>query len=501
MKNGDDLHKLIHSLSKAEKRYFKMQAVQHTKKEQNNYVLLFDAIERQSVYNEDKLCRKLSRYAFSKNLSKTKYLLFELILRTMQQLHLGRTVRSEIAALLESIELLYRKTNYEQTYNLIIKAKKLALKNELYPQLLSISNWERRVHPYLRKEIQTARTLIEQYRELSRKVDVEHQYTLLFEEMQQWYDNGLYLQTSDDSFNRFKELASHQLLSKLPEDASFLSSIYYYRTRALIAVAENNFSKALTSLNTIKKLWERHVHLINIFKEEYVHSLTSYFIYSMNAKRKEVDYASLLDSLRVLKSSTKQEAIRTSFLICTLDFMHSLTFENRSMCKLKFLEVKDWLEAHPGMLSNSWMATVQYYICIFHFLTQDYVEALEVTEQLKKVPQINNYPHILSYCKLIGLMACFEEKRYDELEIEIRKTYRHLKKRQQIGAIEKTILTYTRKLLNAQDTEINGIFSEFHVSLCELESSNFPWHIVGGTNAISRWVKEKLPKNSNKIIN
>ena len=501
MKNGDDLHKLIHSLSKAEKRYFKMQATQHTKKEQNNYVILFDAIEKQPVYDEVKLCRKLSRYAFSKNLSKTKYLLFELILRTMQQLNLGRSVRSEITALIESIDLLYSKTNYEQAYNLIRKAKKLAATNELYPQLLSVINWEKKVHPYLRKESLSKARLIAEFREIACKLDTENQYKYLWEEMQLLYNNELYFRETEATLPEIKRITEHPLMIELSDSASFLSGLYYYQIRTLIALSEDNFSKALTSLNTIKKLWERQAHLINIFKEEYIHSLTSYFIYSMNAKRKEVDYASLLDNLRVLKSSTKQEDIRTSFLISTLDFMHCVTFENIQLCKLKFFEVSEKLQAHLGKLNNSWAITLKYYICIFHFLNRDYDEVLEIIKYLKQTPTINNYPHILSYCKLIGLMACYEQKRYDELENEIRKTYRHLKKRQQIGAVEKTILTYTRKLLNARDTEINGIFSEFHSSLRELERSNFPLHIVGGTTAISRWVKGKLPEERPKIIN
>ena len=69
MRYNADLFELIKSLTKSEKRYFKVYSAQQTKNNSNNYILLFDAIDRQEVYNEEKIKRKFRNHTFGKKLS------------------------------------------------------------------------------------------------------------------------------------------------------------------------------------------------------------------------------------------------------------------------------------------------------------------------------------------------------------------------------------------------------------------------------------------------
>ena len=54
MKTSDNLFKLVKSLSKSEKGYFKKYANFHVRNEQNNYTKIFDAIDNQKEYDEKK---------------------------------------------------------------------------------------------------------------------------------------------------------------------------------------------------------------------------------------------------------------------------------------------------------------------------------------------------------------------------------------------------------------------------------------------------------------
>ena len=62
--NSDPLHQLIHSLSKGEKRSFKIYASRHVLGDENNYVKLFDAIEKQKEYDEEALLKKFKNEKF-----------------------------------------------------------------------------------------------------------------------------------------------------------------------------------------------------------------------------------------------------------------------------------------------------------------------------------------------------------------------------------------------------------------------------------------------------
>ena len=62
------LHSLIKSLTKQEKRYFKLFAQRHTSGKENQYLKLFDAIDAQEVYKEDAIKKKFSKEKFVKQL-------------------------------------------------------------------------------------------------------------------------------------------------------------------------------------------------------------------------------------------------------------------------------------------------------------------------------------------------------------------------------------------------------------------------------------------------
>jgi hypothetical protein len=62
----ETLHELIKHMSKSEKRYFKVLSSRHTIGEENNYIVLFDFIENQIEYNEEKIFSHFKGEAFFK---------------------------------------------------------------------------------------------------------------------------------------------------------------------------------------------------------------------------------------------------------------------------------------------------------------------------------------------------------------------------------------------------------------------------------------------------
>ena len=100
-------------------------------------------------------------------------------------------------------------------------------------------------------------------------------------------------------------------------------------------------------------------------------------------------------------------------------------------------------------------------------------------DELEADPNIKYFTQIQNFIKLISLVTKFEQEKFDQLEYDIRKTYRHLKKWGSLGAIEQTILSSTKDLINASNqSEVNGIFSELQTSLKDLERNNYPIHVL-----------------------
>src|SRR5687768_13856793 len=142
VKKGN-LFLLIKSLSKSEKRYFRMNATMTGR--DVNYLQLFDAIESQKEYDEVEIRKNLKGKKFLSQLHVTKIYLTELILKSLKNYHSNTSVHSKLFDLLKDIELLFDKELYDLCHYKIEKAEQLANKYEKLSLLTEIFFWKRKL--------------------------------------------------------------------------------------------------------------------------------------------------------------------------------------------------------------------------------------------------------------------------------------------------------------------------------------------------------------------
>lgn len=126
----DSLFKLIKSLSRNEKGYFKKIMAAISPVENKQVIKLFDAIESQKEYDEEKIKQKFKDDKLSKNLSVSKNYLFNAILSTLRNYHKENTVSARIRGYLTDAEYLYSKNLYDEFEEYVIKAEELSERNE-----------------------------------------------------------------------------------------------------------------------------------------------------------------------------------------------------------------------------------------------------------------------------------------------------------------------------------------------------------------------------------
>lgn len=138
------VHKLIHSLDKNEKRYLKLYA-QTMGKKGSHVLLLFDALARQKVYDEQKLKRKFREQKFTKQLPVALSYLYDLILTGLNNYHRGKSIEEQILEGLRSLKILYKKQLYQQLEIELKKIKQLTIKYDQSFYLPRILDWEIRL--------------------------------------------------------------------------------------------------------------------------------------------------------------------------------------------------------------------------------------------------------------------------------------------------------------------------------------------------------------------
>lgn len=141
----DHVHRLIHSMTRAEKRYFKLYCSRHISSGQGIHTELFDAIGGMAQYDEQALRRQFPGAAFMRRFPVTKRRLYEALLNSLDAFHAENSADDKLRRLLHHVEVLYSKALYADASKVLGSAKSLARTNDRQAILLQVAEWERRI--------------------------------------------------------------------------------------------------------------------------------------------------------------------------------------------------------------------------------------------------------------------------------------------------------------------------------------------------------------------
>lgn len=131
---------LVKSLTKAEKRYFKLRYVTGKKGEDPLFVQLFESLSGKENYDEEGLLKE----GFKKSqLSNLKRELYIHILEVLQPLEVKKDIRVAIRRQIDFAQVLYNKGLYHQSLKILDRVKQKALKNHEVELTMQIIEFEK----------------------------------------------------------------------------------------------------------------------------------------------------------------------------------------------------------------------------------------------------------------------------------------------------------------------------------------------------------------------
>ncbi|HXC06749.1 MAG TPA: hypothetical protein VNZ86_18455, partial [Bacteroidia bacterium] len=229
MKSSDDLYQLIKSLTRNEKGYFKKSAGMHVIGTQNNYVRLFDAIDNQSEYDEQKLVQHFKGETFIQHLPSEKIYLYNLLLKSLKEYHSGISVEAELNGMLHSIEILFDKGLFKACHKLLKKAEKIALQYEKHLILLRIYDWEAVIYRALPDMEELKKHLDEKGKEIEKLIQEYQDYIVC-----KTIDDKVFYTLKTTGFPRnkqdkliYEKIMRHPLMKEEGPPDGFLAKYYH----------------------------------------------------------------------------------------------------------------------------------------------------------------------------------------------------------------------------------------------------------------------------------
>lgn len=407
------LFELIKSMSKSEKRHFKLSASFHGEEENLNYVKLFDIIESQIEYDETEIKKQ---QVFRKHLSKYKARLYDSILHSIRSYSRSRLKEEQVVNAIVNCRILLNRNLAVQALVVIERGIEIAVENEMYSyqsilqeikiQLLHNTYFEGMDEDQVNELFKHHLLLIDKNVD---EVKAQKAYSSLV-----FYDQRV----QDLSVGHFKkqliELEANQPNSKV----SFFEKVRYSQCKSIIykRLGKDNLA-FVESLNLIS-LFEDRPQFIYFLPNTYMNGLTNAIYYAQNAGLNKEALEYIKKALRAYDDyDIKQNESKCSVLQSQI--LYNLFLGKSAVVKRLVMEYEDYFKRI--YLSNE-VIRIQSYLLIAQvcFIIKEFKTSRSKYRLLLSMEHEYLKP-IKKYIKLLELLTEYELGNYFNFEEELSK--------------------------------------------------------------------------------
>ena len=443
MKLSTELFDLIKSLSKSEKRYFKL----HTSLQggDKNYIKLFHEIDAQNIYDEQEIKNKFKNEKFVKQLTFTKNYLYRLIMKSLQAFHSEKSIDSKLCDLIQNCKLLYARALYREFFSGIKAGKKLAEKYERFNYYLQLIEMEKVV--FLKKVIKykDEKEILKQ-EQIAKDMSANYNAysNLIIETVNYFRLNG---RIRDNSLNNFvNRVMKNEIMSSPGKAICMLSKEAYYRELTYLADLKGDFEE-------MNKLCLKRLEIIQANPEPFEDRIFNYiadvlmYLILINVRLKKYKEAGkyILLADKYFKAGKFDEA--NYFMIKNYGSL-ILQFNQRNYKKAAELVPKiiGSLKTRNKKFDNNFRILIWFTIVKVLLLNDQTEEALELNNNLLNDDIIKVRQDVKYYAELVNILIHYELKNFTLVKHLINSTLRYLERNKRPYKMENILLGFIKKL-------------------------------------------------------
>jgi tetratricopeptide (TPR) repeat protein len=457
MKPSTELFDLIRSLTKSEKRFFKLHsALQSGDK---NYLRVFDAIDKQKEYDEEALKKQFAKETFIKHLPSEKNHLYKLILKALRAFHAESSVSGILKQEIKNIEILYQKALYVECNKLLHRAKRIARENERFYYWFELLSWEKMLleEAYESGEFtKDLDALIEEERQVVEKLRNLGAYHILYSKINYVFRSGGYVRT-DEEHAMVEEISEHPLIKGKNTALSTRASTICYYTQGFCYWAKRDWKTSLEKFLKVKQILDDNPAVKADLTKRYIRTLH----YIINGQVELRDMKSARANIKLMRELPGEAGfvgrnIETQIFVAS--YLSELRLLDRSGEHDKALVLVD--EVLTGMERIGPGLQKEYELEFYFALACAYFGAGEMNKALFWLNKVlnDNEPtlrqDIFTYARLFNLVVHYELANYDLLEYIVRSTQRFLSKHHRAYQVESTLVDHIKRLARATDPAV-----------------------------------------------
>ncbi len=460
--SSDDLFQVIKSLTKSEKRYFKLFVSRLNDSQDKKFVKLFDFLDKQKIYDEALLLAR-EKSIKPAQLSNLKAHLYKQLLQCLKLCNSVQVIDIEIRELIDYSQILYDKCLYNQCVKTLDKAKKMALKNDRSFILLNILELEKLV---ITKTIaanneKRVNKIVAETQMVSNSIKNINTFSNLSLKLNSLYTQIGFIRNKSD-FEKVRKLFHTSIPAVIEEkDLSFHEKLYLYYSFVGYYFFVQDFEKGYNYAKKWVQLFKEYPDMVIPKLELYIKGINNLMV----AQFKLLKYHEFNETnkklVRIRASSGNSDNIQ--LMLFKYYYVHEI---NRHFMLGDFkggvsmiATIENDLEKFISKLDKHFVLIFYYKIACLYFGNENYKEALTWLNKIINNKDVDLREDIHSFSRILSLISHFELGNTDLVDYYIESTYRFLLNKGNLHQFQKIILIFLKRLSDEITTE--NLIKEF----------------------------------------
>lgn len=489
---SDRLFQLVHSLSRSEKRYFKVYAGRRSIGECNHYLRLFDAIAGQASYDEAAIRAQFAGTKAERHLPSIRVQLRKLILKSMRAYRAGHSVDARLREHLEDAEFLREKGLYAESDRSLAKAEKLAWQHERHASLLEILFWKRRA--VLARRQTGLESELEAIQQQSATVVAQLTNLQAYEAL---YDEVFaltrisYTDRSSMMEARLQEIGRDPLLVHPDAAQSYRARIRFHQLQALLAQLAGDQTEAWKCNRAIVAEWDARPDIRQQHPQNYRIALSNYLAACHRAGRFD-EFPEHLARLHALPPSSPDDAAEHFQNVYFYELLYHLNQGNPQQAATLVPQIEAGLAQYREKVNKARALGFRYNIMVIFFVLERWGPALKWLNKIIHDERSEHRQDIQQAARLFLLIIHYERANEDILDHLLRSAYRYFYRRETTGDFERIVLKALKQIYqNPPPAALKRIFSALQTELQGLLDRPEGPH-PPGLRELNLWLRARL---------
>jgi hypothetical protein len=490
----DNLFSLVKSLTKSEKRQFKLYVGRLGVNSDSKFLKLFNLLEKSKAYNEPAILK--SGIVKKQQLANVKAHLYKQILISLRLNPLHQNVRLQIREQLDFASILYHKGLYKQSLKILDKAKELAIVNEEKNSAFEIVELEKIIEAqYITRSISTrADQLTIQAKSLSTQNVIASKLSNLSLQLYSTILKTGYVKNKKES-----ELVTKYFNDRLPKfnlkKVGFREKLWYYKAHLWYSFLMQDFLNCYKYASKWVNLFHENPSMINLNPVFYLKG-NNYLLESIYFIRNKPKFVKKLEHFKITVNNAKfNKDENVSTLIFLYTNFHSINhyfidgnFEEGveliPKIEKELLLFKDRIDPHHKMI-------FYYKFASLHFGAGNNKACIKYLDKIISNKSLSMREDLLCFSRVLNLVAHYEAGLDYHLETLLRSTYKFLIKMNDLHKVQKEMIKFIRGLQDIYPHDLKKAFKNLVETLKTYEDHPFERRAFLYLDIIS-WLESKI---------